>query len=423
MPLHLYGKKIISLVAKKEDLPENFIRRGIASGEIVVTFNTCRPKVKNFTPLAIGRGLKTKVNANIGTSPYSVSVETELEKLQAAISAGADAVMDLSTGGNLDKIRRAIIGASAVSVGTVPIYQAVCDITRRGRELKDLTAGFIFETIEKQAADGVDFMTVHCGVTRRSASRRLISRRVTGIVSRGGSFIARWMEATGKENPLFENYGRLLEILKKYNVTLSLGDGLRPGSLADALDAAQMSELKILGELVVEARKSGVSVMVEGPGHLPLDKISAHIKQAKKIIHQAPYYVLGPLVTDIAAGYDHITGAIGGAIAAWAGADFLCYVTPSEHLGLPDSEDVKEGVIASKIAAHAADIARGLKGARLSDDRMSAVRKALDWNFQKKFALDPDKISLTIEELKDLKSGGRGSKIACTMCGDYCAMK
>lgn len=410
---------LIKKIARAEKVSVKFLETGIRAGKITVSFNPSSPKPASFRPLAIGEGLRVKVNANIGTSPDSTSLEREMDKLSVAVAAGADAVMDLSTGGNLDKIRRAILAASEVSVGTVPIYQAICETVRRGRAPEKMPAELIFDVIEKQAADGVDFMTIHSGVTMSNTAMAL-KRRLTGIVSRGGSFLARWMMKNGRENPLYENYDRLLDILKKYNVTISLGDGLRPGSLADANDAAQISELKILGKLVAAARKKGVSVMVEGPGHMPLDQIIPHIKQAKKIILGAPYYVLGPLVTDIAAGYDHITGAIGGALAAWAGADFLCYVTPTEHLGLPDERAVKEGVMASRIAAHAADIARGLKNARRMDDELSRSRKALDWKAQKKLSLDPSKFDDAARLTPRLTSS---KKAVCSMCGDYCAMK
>lgn len=412
-------KKLLKKIARAENISEAFLAGVLRSGRATVSFNGSARKPPRFRPLAIGEGLRVKVNANIGTSPDSISVEREMEKLSAAVSAGADAVMDLSTGGNLDKIRRAALSSSEVSVGTVPIYQAICETVRRRRPPEDMPPELIFDVIEKQAADGVDFMTIHSGVTRKN-SARAVKSRLTGIVSRGGSFLARWMMKNDRENPLYENYDRLMGILKKYDVTISLGDGLRPGCLADANDAAQISELKILGRLVERARAAGVSVMVEGPGHMPLDKIIPHIKQAKKIILDAPYYVLGPLVTDIAAGYDHITGAIGGALAAWAGADFLCYVTPTEHLGLPDIAAVREGVMASRIAAHAADIARGGNNARAVDDKLSKRRKALDWKGQKKLALDPVKFDDAARLTPRMVSS---KKAVCSMCGDYCAMK
>lgn len=408
---------IINRVARAENVSAGHIVHGLKDGSIVISLNIHR-KPKNFFPLAIGKGLKTKVNANIGTSPDFVSMEKEREKLAAAISSGADAVMDLSTGGNLDKVRRMILNESTVSVGTVPIYQAICETVKSKKEVRQLEGEHLFAVIEKQAADGVDFMTLHCGVTKKNVA--LAKKRLTGIVSRGGAFLARWIIENDRENPLYENYDRLLELLKRYNVTISLGDGLRPGCLKDANDAAQLSELQTLGELVVRARKKGVSVMVEGPGHMPLDKIVEHVKTAKKIIKGAPYYLLGPLVTDIAAGYDHITGAIGGAIAATAGADFLCYVTPSEHLSLPDIDDVKNGVIALRIAAHAADISKGLKGARDADDKISYYRKKLDWEKQKKYALDPTKFDNVRE--KKLSKLSRLDSV-CSMCGSFCAMK
>lgn len=416
--LNNYLKKI----ALSENITVSYLKKGLKEGFITVTLNKKRfhSASENFKPLAIGKGLRTKVNANIGTSPDFVSLDSERQKLHAAINAGADAVMDLSTGGDIDKIRRMVIKESTVSVGTVPIYQAVCETVRRKKEVQDLTIEHLFDVIEKQAADGVDFMTLHCGVTKKNISILKKTGRLTGIVSRGGSFLARWIIANDKENPLYEHYDRLLEILKKYNVTISLGDGLRPGSLKDANDPAQIAELKTLGELVLKARKQGVSVIVEGPGHMPLNKIAMHIKFAKKVIHNAPYYLLGPIVTDITAGYDHITGAIGGAVAASSGADFLCYVTPSEHLALPDVKDVIDGVIASRIAGHVADIVKGIKGALRKDEMLSYYRKKLDWKNQRSYALVPSKF----DEIREKKISSKSRKSSvCSMCGEFCAMK
>ncbi|MBF8251329.1 MAG: phosphomethylpyrimidine synthase, partial [Deltaproteobacteria bacterium] len=345
--------------ALSEGVSVDFIRDGVAKGNIAI----CRNKRRDIEPLAIGKGLRTKVNANIGTSGDSSDLSVELEKLRVAVKAGADAVMDLSTGGSLDDIRKEIIKQSPVTIGTVPIYSAVVELNQRGKTFIDMTADDLFRAIEKHAEDGVDFITVHCGVTRSSIERLDNEGRLMDIVSRGGSMTAAWMAKNGKENPLYEQYDRLLDIAREYELVLSLGDGLRPGSIADATDRAQIHELITLGELTQRAWDKGVQVMVEGPGHVPLDQIEANILLQKRLCHGAPFYVLGPLVTDIAPGYDHITSAIGGAIAARAGADFLCYVTPSEHLRLPDIDDVREGVMASRIAAHAGDIAKGVKGA------------------------------------------------------------
>jgi len=369
-------------VAQCEGVSVETIRQGVALGTIVIPANKNHT---NLIPCAIGAGLKTKVNANIGTSSDYGDINTELDKLSVAIEAGADAVMDLSTGGDVTVMRQAIIAKSTIPVGTVPIYQAV------------------------------DFITVHCGVTSQAVAHLKKNRRVADVVSRGGAFLMGWMLHNECENPLYEHFDRLLEIAKRYDVTLSLGDGMRPGSLADATDSPQIEELLTLGELVQRSRDAGVQVMVEGPGHLPINQIEANVQLEKSICKGAPFYVLGPLVTDIAAGYDHITGAIGGAIAAAAGTDFLCYVTPAEHLSLPDSDDVRQGVIASRIAAHAGDIAKGVKGAAQRDREMSLARKRLDWKKQAQLSLDPKRFN---------RVHGKHDTVgtACSMCGDFCAM-
>ncbi|MBI3399089.1 MAG: phosphomethylpyrimidine synthase ThiC [Deltaproteobacteria bacterium] len=400
--------------ALKEGMTPNYIRSAIADGTVIITKNK---KHKSIEPLAIGKGLRTKVNANIGTSQDRVSLKEEIEKLHAAVNAGADAVMDLSTGGQVDEIRKAIIKESPVPIGTVPIYQAALEAVRKGKSLVELEADEIFEIIEKHAEDGVDFITVHCGVTQRSIEHIRKEGRLMGVVSRGGALTAEWMNFNKKENPLFENYDRLLHIAKKYDMVLSLGDGLRPGCLADATDRGQVEELVTLGELAQMAVSEGVQVMIEGPGHVPINQIEANILLQKRLCHGAPFYVLGPLVTDIAPGYDHITSAIGGAIAGAAGADFICYVTPSEHLRLPTIEDVKEGVIASKIAAHAADIAKGVKGAMNRDIQMAKARKLLNWDEQIRLSVDPEKARLLRE------SSPPSDKEVCTMCGSLCAIK
>ena len=400
--------------ALQEGVEPGYIRSSIVDGTVIITKNKRR---KSIEPLAIGKGLRTKINANIGTSQDRVSLKQELEKLHTAVSAGADAVMDLSTGGQVDEIRKAIIKESPVPVGTVPIYQAALEAVRKGKSLVELEADEIFDIIEKHAEDGVDFITVHCGVTRRSIEHIKKEGRLMGIVSRGGALTAEWMNFNKKENPLFENYDRLLKIAKEYDMVLSLGDGLRPGCLADATDRGQIEELVSLGELAQKAVAEGVQVMIEGPGHMPIPQIEANILLQKRLCHGAPFYVLGPLVTDIAPGYDHITSAIGGAIAGAAGADFLCYVTPSEHLRLPTIEDVKEGVIASKIAAHAADIAKGVRGAMNRDIQMAKARKSLNWDEQIRLSLDPERARLLRE------SSPPSDKEVCTMCGSLCAIK
>jgi len=415
--LEMAQKGIISsqmqAVARQEQLEPEFIRKGIAEGNIVIPANINH---KNLKPFGIGKGLRTKVNANFGTSSDYGTIETELEKLHAAIDSGADTVMDLSTGGNLADVRKAILAASSVPVGTVPIYQAGIQAIEQHGAIVKMTVDDIFSVIEEHARDGVDFITVHCGVTRSAIAALKEQGRVTDVVSRGGAFMIGWMLHNECENPLFENYDRLLEIAREYDVTLSLGDGMRPGCLADATDRAQVEELLVLGGLVERAWKAGVQVMVEGPGHVPLNQIEANVKLQKAICKGAPFYVLGPLVTDIGAGYDHITAAIGGAVAAAAGADFLCYVTPSEHLSLPDVEDVREGVIASRIAAHAADIAKGVKGAAEWDRKMAMARKRLDWKEQIKLSLRPD----YSERVHNKHTAGSE---ACSMCGNFCAMK
>jgi phosphomethylpyrimidine synthase len=401
--------------AASEGVPEETIRQGLAEGTMVITQNV---KHRNIAPLAIGKGLRAKVNANVGTSVDHNNIEEELEKVRAAIEAGADTIMDLSTGPGIDETRKAVMKASTVPVGTVPIYQAAVEMPRKKkRPMVEMTADDLFEVIERHGEDGVDFITVHCGVTRGSVEKIKKEGRLLGVVSRGGAILAEWMDYNRKENPLFENYSRLLEIAKAYDMTLSLGDGLRPGCLADATDRGQVQELILLGELTERARAKGVQVMIEGPGHVPLDQIEANVLLEKRICHGAPFYVLGPLVTDIAPGYDHITGAIGGAIAARAGADFLCYVTPSEHLRLPTVEDVKEGVIASRIAGHAADIARGLKGAMKQDSDMARARRALDWQEQIRLSIDPQRARKLRESSLPHDSD------VCTMCGELCAVK
>ncbi len=403
---------VCTCVAETEGLDPEKLRRLIAEGRAVIT-GTARSLCR---PIGIGEGLRTKVNANIGTSPAHNEIDAELEKLRVSIEAGADTVMDLSTGGDLDEIRRAICEKSTIPVGTVPIYQAVVEVTRAGGDVVDTTLDAFIEVVERHASDGVDFMTIHCGLTKRLAEA-VAASRIAGVVSRGGCFLLQWMIANKKENPYYEHFDTLLDIAAEHDVALSLGDGLRPGAIADATDGAEMGELLVIGELVDRARKRGVSVIVEGPGHVPLQDIPAHMVMQKRICKGAPFYVLGPLVTDVAPGYDHITSAIGGAVAAWYGADFLCYVTPAEHLRLPSVEDVRQGVIAARIAAHAGDIAKGLPGAAAWDAEVSRARAALDWESALSKSLDPE----TARRMYDPISGD--SEKLCSMCGIYCAIR
>ncbi len=401
-------------VAKEEGIHIEDLLSEMARGRIIITKNKNR---KIERPIGIGKGLSVKVNANIGTSSDHASIEEELLKLEVSLKAGADTVMDLSTGGNLKEIRKAIIAKASCPIGTVPIYEAVIRVVKEKGGLIKMTADDLFEVIEEHALQGVDFITVHCGVTLSALERLKKQGRITDIVSRGGAFLTTWMLYHEKENPLYEQFDRLLEIAKKYDLTLSLGDGLRPGSLSDATDRAQIEELITLGELTKRAWDAGVQVMIEGPGHVPLDQIETNILLEKRLCDEAPFYVLGPLVTDIASGYDHIACAIGGALAAYIGADFLCYVTPAEHLKLPTVEDVREGVIATKIAAHAADLARGNPKAWQRDKEMSLARKRLDWDRQIELSIDPEKAKSYREERPPKEND------VCTMCGEFCAIR
>ena len=400
--------------AQSEHIEAETLRERIAKGTVALCANINHAALK---PCAVGEGLSTKVNANIGTSSTYPDIEPELKKLDEAVKCGADAVMDLSTGNHIDVSRRRIIEHSPIMVGTVPIYQATMRAIREHGAVVEMTEEDLLSTIEEQAKDGADFMTLHCGVTLDAIQRMRRQGRVMDIVSRGGSFIAGWMLHNERENPLYERYDDILDICEKYDVTISLGDGMRPGCTADATDRAQLTELITLGELVDRAWKRGVQVMVEGPGHVPYNQIAANMTLEKRLCRNAPFYVLGPLVTDIAPGYDHITAAIGGTLAAASGADFLCYVTPAEHLALPTIEDVHTGVITSRIAAHAADLVKGIPGAADWDRKMAQARKVLDWDAQLALAIDP--------ELARQKRGARNKagEEACSMCGDYCAVK
>ena len=404
----------MKIAAATERVEAEYIRQGMVDGTIVICRNVNHTVIH---PLAIGKGLRTKVNANIGTSKDNNDLTLELEKLKIATEVGADAVMDLSTGGDLAQIRKAVMEKAKVAIGTVPIYQAAVKILQEKKAISEMTAEDIFSVIEENGKDGVDFITVHCGVTRLSVAAVEEQGRILGIVSRGGAMTANWMYCNKRENPLYEEYDRLLEIAHRYDMVLSLGDGLRPGAIEDATDQGQLQELIILGQLAKRARDAGVQVMIEGPGHVPITEIEANIKLQKKICQGAPFYVLGPLPTDIAPGYDHITSAIGGAIAGAAGADFLCYVTPAEHLRLPSLADVREGVIAARIAAHIADIAKNVRGARERDRKMSQCRKAFDWQGQVDLSIDPEKTVALLEKSKSAQDEG------CTMCGEFCAIK
>jgi len=400
-------------VSKNESMLPELLRSRIKEGRITIVKNSKR----KINPCAVGEGLRVKVNANIGTSKDSSSVNKELRKMDVAIKCGADTVMDLSTGGDIKKIRRLILKNSTVPVGTVPIYEIAIMAAKKRGHISRINARDILEILETQAAEGVDFFTIHSGITQSVIERLKKQKRLISIVSRGGSFLAEWMIVNKKENPFYEYFDEILKIAKKYDVTLSLGDGLRPGSLVDATDRPQIQELIILGELADRARESSVQVIIEGPGHVPLDQIETNVILQKRLCGNAPFYVLGPLVTDIAPGYDHITGAIGGALAAFYGADFLCYVTPSEHLRIPDESDVKNGVIASRIAGHAADIAKGIPGALNWDRAISELRVKRDWKNQIKKSIDP------VKAAKYRKSSISVDKDFCTMCSDYCSMK
>ena len=406
----------MEFVANREGLTPELIRTEVAEGRMVIPANTVHLNGP-LEPMAIGIAAKCKINANIGNSAVTSNGEEELEKLHMAVHHGADTVMDLSTGKDIDAIRKTIIGASPVPIGTVPIYQMLEEL---GGEIEDMKPQHFLDMVEHQAAQGVDYMTIHCGVLLEHL--HLAMNRVTGIVSRGGSLIAKWMMAHRKQNPLYDSFDDLCDIMRQYDVTWSLGDGLRPGSIADASDEAQFAELDVLGKLVERGWERGTQVMVEGPGHVPMDQIEMNIKKQIEVCKGAPFYVLGPLVTDIAPGYDHITSCIGAAIAGWHGAAMLCYVTPKEHLGLPDKEDVKQGVIAYKISAHSADVARKRRGAQDRDDALSKARFEFDWAEQFRLSLDPETAQAYHDQT--LPQDTFKSAHFCSMCGPkYCSMK
>jgi phosphomethylpyrimidine synthase len=402
----------MAYVAKREKLDAELVRSEVARGRAIIPANIHH---RNLEPMGIGVAFKCKINANIGNSATTSNIDEELEKLHRAVHYGSDTAMDLSTGGDIPKIRRAIIEASPVPIGTVPIYEAIT----RVRRTEDLTIDVMLEVIEEQAEQGVDYMTIHAGVLREFLP--MVRNRITGIVSRGGALLAVWMSHHKKQNFLYEHFDEICKIFKKHDVSFSLGDGLRPGSLADASDEAQFAELKVLGELTKKAWEHDVQVMIEGPGHIPMDQIELQVKKENELCHEAPFYTLGPLVTDIAPGYDHITSAIGAAMIGWYGASMLCYVTPKEHLGLPNADDVRQGVIAYKIAAHAADVARHRPGARDRDDALSYARFLFDWNKQFELSLDPETArAMHDETLPD--DFYKDSKF-CSMCGPkFCSM-
>jgi phosphomethylpyrimidine synthase len=403
----------IKAVAASEHLDEAGLAVAVAAGLVVIPANRNH---KNLRPIGIGKGLRTKVNANIGTSGDFSRLEDEMGKLQAVMDCDCDAVMDLSTGGDIPAIRRALLAQSTIPFGNVPIYEMMVDAPRRGKPFVSLDLQQMLGYVRRQAEDGIDFMTIHAGLTLKAIDKLRKKPRLAGIVSRGGSMLIAWMLHNKKENPFFEHFDALLAIAREFDVTLSLGDGLRPGALADGSDWAQLEELLTLGELVQSAHRAGVQVMVEGPGHLPLQQVEMNIRLQKEVCAGAPFYVLGPVVTDVAPGYDHITASIGSAIAGAAGADFLCYVTPAEHLGLPDEGDVREGIMASRIAAHVADIAKGLPGALDWDRSMAAARRRLDWAGQEKLCLDPEKF-------RRVRARRTSRTDACSMCGEFCVYK
>lgn len=404
----------IKFVSLEENVSEHELMELFASGKVVIPKNSYGRK---FHVYGIGKGLLTKINVNIGTSPKTIDLEEETKKVEISNKHNVESIMDLSTGGDTYKIREMVLKKADMMVGTVPIYDTVKRACDDGTPISKIKSEDFFKDIEVHGKQGVDFITVHCGVTKKSLESLASSKRLVGIVSRGGAIMAEWIKKTGNENPLFERYDRLLEIAAKYDMTLSLGDGLRPGSIHDASDPGQISELVVLGGLAKKANEYGVQVMIEGPGHIPINQIKSNMEIQKRLCNEAPFYVLGPLVTDIAMGYDHISAAIGASIAGSYGADFLCYVTPKEHVGLPTLSEVEDGIIALKIAAHASDLAKGKKSAWEKDRLMSQARGKLDWEGQIKNAINPDKVR---EMLKDtMPKPGE----PCTMCGEFCPMK
>jgi phosphomethylpyrimidine synthase len=403
----------VKQAAQQEGISPEQLRDGIVCGTVTVVRNTQR----SISPLVLGSGTRIKINANIGTSSSHADISAELEKMRISVKYGADAIMDLSTSGDLKVIRKALIEECPVAIGTVPLYEMTLRAREQQKSVLEITADDMFEVIEDHCREGVDFLTLHCGVTRQSVERFKEVNRLAGATSRGGTIMMEWIHCNNKENPFYEQYDRLLDILAEYDVAVSLGDGFRPGALYDATDRAQIEELIILGDLVKRARQKNVGVFVEGPGHVPLNQVAANMQIQKTLCENAPFYVLGPLVTDISPGYDHITAAIGGAVAGMAGADFLCYVTPAEHLRLPSLEDVREGVIASRIAAHAADVAKGHPGAIELDHEISRAKIALDWERMISLCVDPDKARQYRQSLPPSEN-----EHLCSMCGEFCAI-
>jgi phosphomethylpyrimidine synthase len=416
--IQLARSGVISDEVKQAALVENMdpevLRKNVAEGTTVLVRNNLR----SIAALAVGAGTRIKVNANIGTSSSKASIDEELEKLKIACKYGADAIMDLSTAGDLRGIRKRLIDECPVALGTVPLYEMAHIARERGKSVLDLTPDEMFDVIETHCKQGVDFLTIHCGINQQTVARFKEDGRLAGAVSRGGTIIMEWIHHNKQENPLFEQYDRLCDICAEYDVALSLGDGFRPGAIADATDRVQIEELTVLGGLVRRARKKGVSVFVEGPGHVPLNQVVANIQIEKTLCEGAPFYILGPLVTDVSVGYDHISSAIGGAVAGMAGADFLCYVTPAEHLRLPSIDDVREGVVASRIAAHAADVAKGHPGAKEWDNAMSRAKVDLDWEKVINLSVDPDRARRYRESLPPSENPN-----VCSMCGEFCAVK
>ncbi len=405
---------IVHKVADSENIKLDILIENILDKKVIITKNNKRQGVK---PTGIGFPLTTKVNANVGTSTDKSDINFEVEKAILAEKTGADTIMDLSTGGDIKKIRKEILKKTNIPLGTVPIYQAAIEAVQEKGGIVHMTEEKIFRVIEEQAKEGVDFMTLHCGVTIETFQRLRNEGRIMDVVSRGGTLLLTWMLYNERENPLYTNFDRILDIASEYDITLSLGDGFRPGAIADSSDRAQFHELSILGELTMRAYKRDIQVIIEGPGHVPINEIEMNVKMEKRICHGAPFYVLGPLVTDVAPGYDHIVSAIGGAVAASYGADFLCYVTPSEHLGIPDLEDVEKGVIAARIAAHAGDIAKGVSGAKEWDREISRARKKMDWKRQFELVIDAKKAEETRSKMTPK------IKEVCSMCGEFCAIK
>lgn len=409
------GKGILTsemeAVASKENIDPQKLKRSIALGKVVIPANKNH---RSLAPEGIGEGLRTKINVNLGISKDCCDIDLEIQKVEHALALKAEAIMDLSCFGKTREFRTRLIDMSTAMIGTVPVYDAVGFYDK---DLRDITVDEFFRVVEEHAEDGVDFMTIHAGLNRATAEKVRLDSRLTGIVSRGGSLLFAWMKMNNRENPFYEHYDRLLDICEAYDITLSLGDSCRPGSIHDSTDAAQVEEMIVLGELTLKSWERNIQVMIEGPGHMALNEISGNMMLEKRLCHGAPFYVLGPVVTDIAPGYDHITSAIGGAIAAANGADFLCYVTPAEHLRLPTLEDMKEGIIATRIAAHAADIAKGIAGARDWDNEMSRARMDLDWEKMIALSIDPEKARLFRESSKPAEED------TCTMCGKMCAMR